>query len=82
MFSGKKGVVLVGLTVLAASSIFGYFSLYRQPSVHPPKTVDYVDLQRYVGRWYQQGAIPASFQKGCVDTQAFYSIIDEKTIKV
>ena len=52
MFSGKKGVVLVGLTVLAASSIFGYFSLYRQPSVHPPKTVDYVDLQRYVGRWY------------------------------
>ena len=53
MFSGKKGVVLVGLTVLAASSIFGYLSVYQhQITVHSPKTVDYVDLNRYVGRWY------------------------------
>ena len=53
MFSGKKGIVAIGLFVLAASAIFEFSGVYKPKlTVDPPKTVDYVDLKRYVGRWY------------------------------
>ena len=51
-------------------------------TLDPPKTVDYVDPERYIGRWYEQSSIPAFFSKGCTDTQAFYGLIDDKTISV
>ena len=48
-----------------------------------PTTVPYVDLKRYVGLWYEQAAIPAYFQKGCIKTTANYSFYpDGKTIRV
>ena len=53
MSSGKKGVFFIGLLALAASAIFEFSGVYKPKlTVDPPKTVDYVDLKRYVGRWY------------------------------
>lgn len=38
-------------------------------------TVDYVDLTRYSGQWYEIATIPQSFQKQCVkNTKADYSV--------
>lgn len=46
-------------------------------------TVDYVDLNKYMGRWYEIAAIPQSFQKKCVkDTTAVYSMAEENRLKV
>lgn len=36
------------------------------------QTVDYVDISRYLGRWYDIASYPASFQKGCRCTTADY----------
>ena len=47
-----------------------------------PKTVDYVNISRYSGRWYEQASIPAGFEANCTDTQAHYSPIDSMTIEV
>lgn len=48
-----------------------------------PKPVDQVDLQKYIGRWYQLAAIPASFQKDCVaNTIAEYSPASNNRIRV
>lgn len=42
------------------------------------QTVPFVDLNKYLGTWYEVAAIPQSFQKKCVkNTQANYSIEDE-----
>ena len=54
----------------------------KQLNINSPQTVNHVDVDRYLGRWYEQASIPANFEKGCVNTQAFYSLIDSKTIKV
>jgi apolipoprotein D and lipocalin family protein len=41
---------------------------------HPPlPTVDYVDLDRYLGTWFEIARYPAPFQEGCVATSATYS---------
>ena len=40
-----------------------------------PKTVASVDLQKYLGRWFEVAAIPQSFQKDCYkNTTADYEI--------
>jgi len=39
----------------------------------PLQTVASVDLQRYLGTWYEIATIPARFQKGCVGVTATYT---------
>lgn len=46
-------------------------------------TVDSVNLDRYVGTWYEIAKIPNWFQKDCArNTTATYRAIDEKLIEV
>lgn len=41
----------------------------------PLKTVDHVDLQRYLGRWYEIARIPNRFEKQCArDVTAEYAL--------
>jgi apolipoprotein D and lipocalin family protein len=48
-----------------------------------PATVNYVDLNRYKGLWYELSRIPNSFQDHCVsNTTAFYRILDDGSIEV
>ncbi|MHB9041333.1 MAG: lipocalin family protein [Melioribacteraceae bacterium] len=48
----------------------------------PLDVVDKVDVNRYIGKWYEIAMLPNSFQKGCNCTTAEYSIIDAETIRV
>ena len=51
-------------------------------SYPPMRTVDHVDLNRYLGTWYEIARLPNSFQEGCLCTTAEYELIDENTIRV
>lgn len=47
------------------------------------KTVDFVDLNKYLGKWYEVASIPQSFQKACIaDTSAEYSLDKEDDLIV
>jgi apolipoprotein D and lipocalin family protein len=48
----------------------------------PLDVVGKVDLQKYLGKWYEIALLPNSFEKGCNCTTAEYSIIDSETIRV
>ena len=49
----------------------------------PVQTASFVDLNRYLGKWYEVASIPQSFQKQCVaNTTAEYSLADNGLIKV
>lgn len=39
----------------------------------PLETVDYVDIDRYVGKWYEIARFDQKFQRGCTATTAEYS---------
>ncbi|MFN7728950.1 MAG: lipocalin family protein [Bdellovibrio sp.] len=47
-----------------------------------PRTVEHVDLQRYLGDWYEIASIPQFFTKGCVCTRAQYGLKDNTQISV
>ena len=38
------------------------------------KTVENIDLNKYLGKWYEIAAFPQSFEKGCNCTTAEYSL--------
>ncbi len=48
----------------------------------PPRTVESLDLERYLGTWYEIASFPMYFQRDCVATQATYSKRDDGQIGV
>lgn len=46
------------------------------------QTVSSVDLERYLGRWFEVARMEQRFQKGCYDSIADYSRRDDGDIKV
>jgi apolipoprotein D and lipocalin family protein len=46
------------------------------------KTVEHVNLERYLGTWYEIARFPQSFQKGCVASTANYTLRPDGLIDV
>jgi apolipoprotein D and lipocalin family protein len=52
-------------------------------STGPPlAVVEALDLDRYLGRWYEIASFPQRFQEGCVATQATYARREDGRIRV
>jgi apolipoprotein D and lipocalin family protein len=52
------------------------------PGLPPLRTVEKVDLKRYLGRWYEVGRLPNRFQKGCFGSTADYALREDGEISV
>lgn len=48
----------------------------------PLDTVPYVDLQKYMGTWYEIASFPNWFQQDCTGTTANYSLNSDHTVTV
>jgi len=46
------------------------------------EVVPKVDLERYLGKWYEIAHLPARFQEGCDHTTATYSLLKDGGISV
>ena len=52
-------------------------------AAEPLKTIPSLDVQRYLGRWYEIAKFPNAFQRQCVaDTSALYSLLPDGRIQV
>jgi apolipoprotein D and lipocalin family protein len=51
-------------------------------ATQPLKTVDHVDLKRYMGKWYEIAAFPQRFEKGCHCTTAEYELTEKSYVRV
>ena len=48
----------------------------------PLKTVGHVEMEKYLGKWYEIAKFPQGFEKGCTDVTAEYSLRDDGKISV
>jgi apolipoprotein D and lipocalin family protein len=48
----------------------------------PLRTVDRVDLNRYMGKWYEIASFPQWFQKNCVASRATYTLRKDGKVEV
>jgi apolipoprotein D and lipocalin family protein len=78
MTQAKSVLLLLAITVLSACNGFTADS----GKLPPLETVDRVDLDRYVGKWYEIASFPQWFQKGCVATSATYTLRKDGNIDV
>jgi len=46
------------------------------------EVVPYVDLKKYLGKWYEIAHLPARFQKDCTHTTATYTLSEDGSIAV
>jgi apolipoprotein D and lipocalin family protein len=75
-------IMIRALVTAWALATFGAGVARSQPT-HRPQPVAHVDLDRYVGSWYEIAKIPNKFQKQCVGgTTAEYRLREDGRIDV
>jgi apolipoprotein D and lipocalin family protein len=82
MTSAKASWCLLAALVIstAALAFTGRAGAESKPA---PQTVSFVDLDRYVGTWYEIASIPNRFQKHCRgNTMASYRAVEHARIEV
>jgi apolipoprotein D and lipocalin family protein len=71
----------LGIVASTLPVVVGCKYMDRAPSA-PLTTVSHVDLNRYMGEWYEIARYPNSFQKGCVGSKATYTLLDDGKVSV
>jgi len=64
--------VVLGLAAAAALAVRAHET--------PLETVNYVDLKKYLGTWFEIAAFPQPFEKGCSCTSATYGLHKDGSI--
>ena len=57
-------------------------SSHKKPDIPPPPVVASVDVNRYLGTWYQQALIPNRFQSRCASNTTATYALDGKDLSV
>ena len=68
--------------IVSALALCGGLGVSLAAAAEPLRTVAHVDLQRYLGTWYEIATIPARFQKNCVAVTATYTMRPDGAIGV
>lgn len=69
--------------LVVLTSLTGCESSPDSPSNAPAlETVPFVDVQRYLGKWYEIASFPHFFQRGCTGTTATYTLKDDGRVDV
>src|ERR1035438_6382713 len=61
---------------------FGLISFMGCKTNEPLQTVANVDLNKYLGKWYEIAAFPQYFERGCSCVTAVYSVSEKKYVTV
>ena len=64
-----KPLILIPILVIVTAA-----ASMAKAGIAPLEVVPRVDVQRYLGTWYEIATIPQRFQKGCVGVTAHYSL--------
>ncbi|OGD25743.1 MAG: hypothetical protein A2V57_04505 [Candidatus Aminicenantes bacterium RBG_19FT_COMBO_65_30] len=72
-----KPWILILIFIMAAGA-----AAKARAETKPLEVVPRVDVQRYLGTWYEIATIPQRFQKGCVGVTAHYSLRADGDIDV
>jgi apolipoprotein D and lipocalin family protein len=73
----------VGIAVAATGIALASKATGAMRAAGPLQTVDHVDLQRYLGTWYEIARYPNRFERNCdSDTTARYSLRGDGKIEV
>jgi len=73
--------LFIGIIASTLLVVVGCKYMEKEPSSRL-ETVSHVDLNQYMGVWYEIALYPNSFQKGCVGSRATYTLLDDGKVSV
>ena len=76
IFNSRKYQRIMIFISISALSMIGC------PQLLPPETVEYVDLERYAGLWYEIARYDTPFDEDAVAVTAEYTLNEDGTVKV
>jgi apolipoprotein D and lipocalin family protein len=84
MRTTKKILIAGSLVTVGALAVSAMHLLERHPvgNAHVPEPTKTVDLQRYLGRWYEIARYEQRFERGCQAATAEYSLREDGKIDV
>ena len=72
----KSAFAAIALSIISLSTT-------TQAETAAPQAVDRVDIQKYVGKWYEIAHLPMYFQRKCIaNINAEYSVNEDQTVNV
>lgn len=78
-----KKLLTLTISLALASSLAGCSKTTTERLSLPPlSTVSRVEIERYVGTWYEIASFPQSFQEGCTGTTATYNAREDGELDV
>ncbi len=72
---------LLSIIAVAICTV-GLFSCCEKEQTINTSVVPNLDLERYMGTWYEIGRYDISFEKGLVGVTANYKLLDNGTVQV
>ena len=76
-------LAFVIILFLAISFLLAKLVTRNNEESKEPTTMEYVNLEKYVGLWYEIAKIPNKFQRKCIgNTTAYYSLREDGQINV
>ena len=70
------------MKIIRPIMILTLFSILLNTSVFASETVESVDINKYMGQWYEVASIPTRFQKDCVGTNAIYTLLENGEVEI
>jgi apolipoprotein D and lipocalin family protein len=70
------------LTLILSLLTWAFVACASSDVTTPVRTVESVDVARYMGRWYEITRFPNSFQKKCLATKAEYGLRSDGKVTV
>jgi apolipoprotein D and lipocalin family protein len=78
MIRGNPMLPILMITIASVSPLISAAA----EKLPPLQTVSHVDLNRYMGKWYEIASFPQRFQKGCVASMATYTLRKDGDVDV
>lgn len=80
-FTNRKNL-LVATAAIAVGATAAYWLRRKNKTYEPLPVAPYVDLNQYMGEWYEIARLPVSFEKNCIGTKARYTLQDDGSVEV
>lgn len=81
-FLNPKRGRLPALLMLPLATVIGGCGTIPGSLADPLDTVEFVDVERYMGTWYEIAKYPNGFQQGCAAVTAEYTLRNDGTVRV
>ncbi|TXD37140.1 hypothetical protein FRC98_10415 [Lujinxingia vulgaris] len=79
---GRSAKIWVSLSALAVGAVWLAGCASTGGGESTVRVVDDLEIERYLGTWYELASVPLRAQRGCVGTTATYRLRDDGDIRV